>query len=48
MPLEDCPSCDGTGFICIDCGAPEGDCSCHPDTELETCPDCDCEELEDD
>jgi hypothetical protein len=37
-PIEDCPSCEGTGFVCIDCGSPDADCYCET-AEVERC-DC--------
>lgn len=35
-----CVTCQGVGYICINCGNPDGDCTCLDEMDIEPCPEC--------
>lgn len=37
---EDCDVCHGTGYICDECRAADGQCECSEGPTLVPCPEC--------
>jgi hypothetical protein len=40
-PVPPCQTCEGTGYICHDCGNPRGVCKCEGSQDFVKCTNCD-------
>jgi hypothetical protein len=36
----DCPTCLDTGYVCLECGEADGECTCDEGPDLTRCEDC--------